>query len=236
MPHGAPRELRQAPRDARRREARVQEQVILLHGLWMRSLVLWPLAGRLRAAGFDVTMFDYASVALGTEGAVQRLRRHLAGAAEGAVIHLVGHSLGGLVALEAARGGDAMAPGRIVCLGSPLCGSASARDLAFLPGGRGLLGRSADLLATGVAAWDGSRPVGVIAGTLPFGFGRALGRLPTPHDGTVAVEETRLQGISDHHLVPASHTGLLLSQDTVSLTVAFLRHGRFAAAQPRDPA
>ncbi|MBN8726592.1 MAG: alpha/beta fold hydrolase [Xanthomonadales bacterium] len=205
------------------------EHVILLHGLWMRGFALWPLAQRLRAAGFDVATFDYASVVLGAASAVQRLRRRLVGGAvNGSPIHLVGHSLGGLVALQAVRGGAGVPAGRIVCLGSPLRGSASARDLALLPGGRGLLGRSADLLGAGIPDWDGSREVGVIAGTLPLGFGRALGRLSPPHDGTVAVAETRLPGVSDHRLVHASHTGLLLSREVAELTAAFLRHGRFS--------
>jgi pimeloyl-ACP methyl ester carboxylesterase len=203
------------------------ERVILLHGLWMRGFTLWPLARRLQAAGFEVAAFDYASVASGAARAVQRLRRLLANVAPSGPVHLVGHSLGGLVALQAVREGGDLPAGRIVCLGSPLLGSASARDLAFLPGGRGLLGGSAELLAGGVAEWGGGREVGVIAGTLPLGFGRALGLLSSPHDGTVAVAETRLPGISDHRLVHASHSGLLFSPEAANLTVGFLRHGRF---------
>ena len=38
------------------------EHVILLHGVWMRGLTLFSLARRLRAAGFSVDVFDYASV------------------------------------------------------------------------------------------------------------------------------------------------------------------------------
>ena len=38
------------------------EHVILVHGLWMRALAMGALSRRLRAAGYDVSTFDYASV------------------------------------------------------------------------------------------------------------------------------------------------------------------------------
>ena len=59
------------------------------------------------------------------------------------------------------------------------------------------------------------------------GLGITLGPLVAPHDGTVSVEETRLDGISDHHTVAASHTGLLFSSEVADLTLAFLRDGCF---------
>lgn len=202
------------------------ERVILLHGIWMRGITLLPLAHRLRAAGYAVETIEYASVFAGVEPAVARLRERMRKASEGTV-HLVGHSLGSLVALRAAGGDDALPPGRIVCIGPPLRGSAVARSLAALPGGRWLLGRSADVLLEGLDAWSGPRAVGVIAGSLPLGLGAALGALKAPHDGTVSVEETRLDGIADHCVVAASHTGLLFSSEAATRAIDFLRQGGF---------
>jgi hypothetical protein len=119
--------------------------------------------------------------------------------------------------------------GHIVCLGPPLKGSSVARLLAHFPGGRWMLGSNHTKLVAGVERWDGSRPVGVVAGRMPFGLGISLGALLTaPHDGTVSVEETRLAGLADHCTVAATHTGLLFSADVADLTVGFLRNGRFA--------
>jgi pimeloyl-ACP methyl ester carboxylesterase len=202
----------------------MSEHVILLHGLWMRGFTLRPLARRLRGAGYGTEIFDYASVAGGIGQAASRLRDRLH--ARRGVVHLVGHSLGALVALEAARGGEA-SDGHVVCLGAPLRGSAAARVVAALPGGRGLLGRSAGVLATGIGDWTGARRVGVVAGTLPFGLGALFGLAP-PHDGTVSVEETRIAGIAGHCTVAASHTGLLFSREAAALALRFLRSGRFA--------
>ena len=203
------------------------EHIILLHGIWMRGITLHPLARRLRSAGYAVETFDYASVYGGVQPAAARLRERMR--AIGAdTVHLVGHSLGALVALEAARDAAELPQGRIVCLGPPLRGSAAARDLARVPGGRWLMGHSARALVEGVDAWAGPRSVGVIAGSLPFGLGAAMAALGSPHDGTVAVEETRLPGIADHRTIATSHSGLLFSSEVAGLTADFLRMGRFA--------
>ena len=144
-------------------------------------------------------------------------------------VHLVGHSLGALVALEAARGMRKLPRGRVVCLGPPLRGSTVARGLASLPGGRWLMGHSVEPLLDGVEAWRGTRKFGVIAGKLPFGLGFTLCTLTAPHDGTVAVAETELPGIADHRTVAASHTGMLLSSEVADLTIEFLRDGHFGS-------
>lgn len=203
------------------------EHVILLHGIWMRGISLLPLARRLRAAGCTVETAEYASVFGDARPAMAQVRERMR-ARDADTVHLVGHSLGGLVALEAVRDAGDLPEGRIVCIGSPLRGSATARALAGMPGGRWLLGQSAGLLLDGLDAWTGARRVGVIAGSLPIGLGAVMGALASPHDGTVSVEETRLSGIDDHRTVAASHTGLLFSSAVADLTIGFLRDGLFA--------
>lgn len=202
------------------------EHVILLHGVWMRGLTLLSLARRLRAAGFSVDVFDYASVFGDAAATYERLRTRMR-EANADRVHLVGHSLGGIVALEATRRARDLPSGHVVCLGPPLRGSSVARVLSGLPGGRWLLGSNRGALVEGVARWDGSRPVGVVAGQMPFGLGISIGALTAPHDGTVAVDETRLGGLADHCTVDATHTGMLFSSTVAELTIGFLRNGRF---------
>lgn len=212
-------------------ESRLPDQVILLHGLWMRGFALSMLHRRLMEAGFRVHRFDYLSVAATQQRILDRLRARMAElAGQSDTVHLVGHSLGGLLALRACLDGTPP-PGRIVCLGSPLKGSAAARGFAaWGRGGEVLLGHNRELLEQGFERWDGTREVGVIAGRLPLGLGAVLGHFAGEHDGTVAVAETRLPGLTDHCVVEVSHTGLLFSPEVARRVAEFLCHGRFPGA------
>jgi pimeloyl-ACP methyl ester carboxylesterase len=208
------------------------EHVILLHGLWMRGFALAMLHRRMIEQGFRVHRFDYMSVANSQERILSRLlerMQHLAEDSDAAAVHLVGHSLGGLLALQVCHEEGALPPGRIVCLGSPLLGSAAARNVArWGRGGEVLLGHNRALLEKGFDEWHGPREVGMIAGRAPIGLGAVLAHIEGEHDGTVAVEETRLPGLRDHCVVDTSHTGLLFSADVAHSSGRFLRHGSFA--------
>jgi hypothetical protein len=205
----------------------MSDQLILLHGLWMRGIALAMLKHRFEQAGFEVDTFEYMSVAAPLERTLERVHQRLHKAPS--AVHLVGHSLGGLLALQACRGDTTLPPGRIVCMGSPLNGSATAHRLAEA-GGAWMLGHSKALLEKGLARWDGEREVGVIAGSKPVGLGAALGHIHGDHDGSVAVAETRLPGITDHCVVTASHSGLLFSNEAATQATRFLREGHFQQA------
>ena len=204
---------------------------MLVHGLWMRGLSMLALRQRLADAGFAVHGFEYASVAAGPRRAVDSLRgrmRALARDRPDTRVHLVGHSLGGLVALQCVDAfADGLPPGRIVCLGTPLAGSAAARGLLEWPLGERVLGGSVTALLDGVPAWRGARDVGVVAGTLQHGLGAWFGHFDGAHDGTVAVPETRIDGLADHVVIDASHSGLIFSDAALVQAIAFMQDGRF---------
>ena len=203
------------------------EHVVLLHGVWMRGLTLVPLARRLQAQGFVPHRFDYASLLSGPAPSVDRLAALMRSLAPGPV-HLVGHSLGGLVALETVASHHGLPPGRVVCLGSPLAGSGAARGLArhHLSA---LLGRSGTLLRSGLAQLPHGREVGALAGSRAAGLGRLFNDMDAPGDGTVSIWETQMPGLADHRVLPVSHTGLILSRAAAGMAAAFLRQGRFPA-------
>ncbi|MBS7456783.1 esterase/lipase family protein [Coralloluteibacterium stylophorae] len=200
-------------------------RVILVHGLWTWPLSMEPLARRLRAGGFVVGHFGYRTVREDGAGAVARLVERID---RDGPVALVGHSMGGLLALRAAAERCATVP-RIVCLASPLHGSPTAAALARLPGGVRLLGHAAENLARTAAA-PGRCEVGMVAGCSGRGLGRVLRRFDGVHDGTVALEETRAEWLADHCVVAASHSGILFSREAAACCAAFLRHGRFGSA------
>jgi pimeloyl-ACP methyl ester carboxylesterase len=205
------------------------DHVILLHGLWMRGFTLAALRRRLENAGYAVELFDYASVFRGPDISVEALLQRTR-ALQDRTVHFVGHSLGGLIALQALQRAADLIRGNVVCLGAPLRGSAVARGVARLPGGSFVIGKSLEILRNGVTRWEGTQAIGGIAGRLPIGFGLAMGALDSPHDGTVSVAETELPGLTDHVVVPATHTGLLFSHEAAAQTITFLRSARFTHA------
>jgi len=200
------------------------EKLLILHGIWnARSWVL-PLARRMRALGFDAEIFAYPSVLGGPDAAIPALTTRIR---ESGATLLLGHSLGGVIALEALRQSPDLPVSRLVCLGSPLCGSQAAGNLV----GRGwtapLLGRSGRFLQRGCQPWTGNTQVGMVAGTVARGVGRLFARFEGESDGTVSLAETRLPGLSDHCTVASSHTGLVFSTAAARQAAAFLRQGRF---------
>ena len=205
------------------------EKVLLLHGLLMRRPALLPLARRLRALGYDARLFTYSSLWDRPEAAIASLRARLRELGGDGPVHLVAHSLGGLIAaaaLDDGDGADALPPGRLVCLGAPIGGSAAARGLREKRLGL-VSGRSGGLLREGLSRLPPGREVGMIAGTRALGLGQIFGRFEGDNDGTVAVAETRLPGLTAHAAIPCSHTGLAFSAPVVDLVDRFLRHGHF---------
>jgi len=206
------------------------ETVVLVHGIWMTGLEMYPLARRVRACGYDTVMFSYRSLlqplAHNAARLADRIRQQ-----EAPTIHLVGHSLGGLVILRALQDHPDLINGRSVLLGSPVNGSVIAQRVQRYWFSRWLLGRSGRgaLLGDG-PRWQGQPPLGVIAGTHPVGLGRLLGGFESDNDGTVALAETSIAGASSTMTIDKGHFGLLYSTEVARAVCAFLRQGRFAAA------
>ena len=63
---------------------------------------------------------------------------------------------------------------------------------------------------------------------MPHGLGALFAGFHGDHDGTVAVAETRFEGVADHVVVEASHMGLLFSGEAARQAVSFLATGAFA--------
>lgn len=201
------------------------EHVILLHGLLMRRPALWPLARQLKRRGFSPLMFAYASQWQSPARTMERLAMTMYALAPGPV-HLVAHSLGGLIAVETLNRYQRLPQGRVVCLGSPLAGSGAARGLAERNMGW-ISGKSAPLLRGGLMQVPEHREIAVIAGAKSLGLGKYFGRFDGLNDGSVAVWETRLPGLSEHLVLPVSHSAMIFSAQVADLTANFLQSGFF---------
>jgi pimeloyl-ACP methyl ester carboxylesterase len=208
----------------------VKTVVIHVHGLWFSGREAWLLRARLaRALNAEERAFTYRSVGDTITASSAALKDYLA-TISCDTLHLVGHSLGGVVIMDLFRNAPLLAPGRILLLGPPLQGSEAARSLFRLPFGKALLGRGVaeQVLRAPPRQWDGARDLGIIAGRAPFGVGRLVKRFEGANDGTILVAETLLEGAREHLELPVTHTGLLWSREVARHGASFLREGRFA--------
>ncbi|HUE11136.1 MAG TPA: alpha/beta fold hydrolase [Steroidobacteraceae bacterium] len=214
--------------------------VVYVHGLWLNGWEATWLRRRLsRQLKCATRRFTYPSVTADLNANARALGRFLA-ATPADTLHLVAHSLGGLVILDffesvlssggLLQNGRPLPPGRIVLLGSPVRGSRSARRLAQLPFGKSMMGKTMDALlpTPGERHWRGGRDLGIIAGDLSLGMGRLLGAIDAPNDGTVLIEETRMMGALQHVTLRVSHSGMVFSAAVARQIAAFLSNGSFA--------
>ncbi|MFO1406840.1 MAG: alpha/beta hydrolase [Steroidobacteraceae bacterium] len=207
-----------------------RETVVLVHGLWMRGHEFAPMRGRLvREHGYDVRVFSYPTLRGDADSITDDLQRMADGLAGAGPVHFVGHSLGGTFVHRLLDRAPDRYGGNAVVLGSPLSGCRAAVGVSRFRLLRPVIGPH--LLAEAVAppqrCWRGPGAFGSIAGTLHAGTGQLFTRFEEPHDGTVAVRETRIPGLDDHLEVAHGHMGLVFAADVADQVAHFLRHRRF---------
>lgn len=201
----------------------MSREVILVPGLWMPAAAMALIARRLAGAGYRTRWFGYSG-RQPLEANIERLARFV----DGRPAHLVGHSMGGVLIYDTLRRHPRLASGRVVLLGAPVRGCFAGRRLEANAIGRWMLGASAARWAECDARWERAEPLGIVAGTLPLGLGRALGTLPGDNDGVVRVEETVVDGMTERVLVREPHSMLPVSGRVAGLVQRFLAGGRFA--------
>ena len=205
-----------------------KDTVILVHGLWMTGAEMLLLKHRLRGDGFHVVQFRYRMMARSLDHNCERLRK-LIQQHDSKCMHLIGHSLGGVLALQTLQRYPDLPIDKVVCLGSPLLDSSAGRSLGHFPRGRAMLGKTLPeaVFEKPLEFWAGRQTVGVIAGTRALGLGRLITVLSRPNDGMVTLAETCLPGIKDHLEMNVGHTALVLSKSVAAQCAWFLRHGTF---------
>lgn len=211
--------------------------VLFVHGLWMTGAESFLIKRNLAKHGWNLRAFPYSSFAEPVSRVAQRCARYalLVARRTLAPVHLVGHSLGGLVIYRMFET-DLLAPDRfsgdfcrVVFMGTPVRGTQSGRTLARLTPLRKLLGAAGteELLSELPRRWQHKTQLGVIAGDAPHGLGRLITRLDGPNDGTVAVSETAIEGATDRCVIHASHMGMLVAAETAEQIARFLEAGHF---------
>ena len=199
------------------REERVtgaKPTVVLLHGLARSRVSLSGLRRFLEREGYPTFAPAYASRRRSIADAAKDLTEAILRDFSGRELAAVTHSLGGILVRH--MHDPRLSWRRIVMLAPPNRGSRVAQMLGDRPLVRWLFGPAAGELADARDWPPPPAPFAVIAGTRPGALSpvawaaRGFGLFANvAHDGTVAVEETRLEGMAAFTTVDATHTFIM---------------------------
>ena len=211
--------------------------VVLLHGIARTSRSLNRIESALQGSGFATLNLDYASRKKPLDALAADIAPDIASFTEriDGSIHFVGHSMGGLLIRVYLAKYRPPRLGRVVMLGTPNGGSEVADVLRRLAIYRTFYGPAGLQLSTQQdPALRALPPVdydlGIVAGIGTIDPISSFLILPRPNDGKVSVQRTRLEGMIDHTIVKASHSGLLRHPAAIEQIIRFLSKGRFTAA------
>ncbi|MGI8981155.1 MAG: esterase/lipase family protein [Pirellulaceae bacterium] len=194
------------------------QALILIHGLGAHWLIMSPLARRLQSQFGRVINWSYASLWSGIERHGQQMAEQLQQLDDDPGverIHLITHSMGGIVARLALAARLPAKMGRMVMLAPPNTGSHVARSLAPI------LGRICPPL---MQLSDAEQS---FVASLPPLSAVEIGIIAARHDLLVAEPRTHLSTEKEHIILPGMHSSLLWRQETAEQAAAFLASGRF---------
>ncbi|MBE9504993.1 MAG: DUF2183 domain-containing protein, partial [Proteobacteria bacterium] len=213
---------------------RSKDCIVLLHGMARSRFSMYLMEKYLQEKGYRTINEGYPS----TKKSIKELAgEELATAVKscrnkGAErVHLVTHSLGGIITRQYLQSHDLPKGSRIVMLAPPNKGSELADKLKGLDAYKWLNGPAGQELGTGPDSIPNSlKPVdveiGIIAGDSSLNpFYSAM--IPGPDDGKVSVERAQLEEMKDFIIMPSSHSFIMNSSDVMKQTLHFLEKGTF---------
>lgn len=193
-------------------------QVVVLHGLYMSGFVMRPLCTRLEKSGLKILNLTYNTLSPNRAAIFDKID-HFIGDKPTA---MVCHSLGGLVArayLEA-NSSQSNYVEKVITLGTPHKGSHIAKQIQQ-KGFDMLLKNSVEFLLSENGDWPFKAKLYSIAGDLPIGLMPLISK-GSVSDGTVLIDETKLNGMAEHKVFHLSHTSMIYSRQVMDYIIKLI--------------
>ena len=208
------------------------ETVVLIHGLARGNIAMKAMAKRIVAAGYNVQQVGYKSMGETPELVLNDVTEQINAccATLETPVHLVGHSLGGILAR--AYLGENSLPNlkSVVLIGSPNKGTPIV-DAFKEKWWMKLVGDVALSLNTENKGFLNSLkapdyPLGVIAGVVKEG-GLFSDDIPGDDDGLVPLESTKVEGMNDFIILNVGHGKMRDDETVIAQLLHYLKEGKF---------
>ena len=211
------------------------EIVVLLHGILRSKYDMHFLNSLFEKNGYVTLNIMYPSREQNLEELSDFVHENITSSehySEDITLNFVTHSMGGLITRYYIAKRKPENLGKVIMLGPPNTGSEFADWLSetkvLAPIFKTIFGPAGQQLTTKYPHIDGdiTYPLGVIAGNMSINP-LAPWVLDGEHDGIVPVERTKIEGMADHIVIPATHSFMMFNPEVMEQALHFLQHSTF---------
>jgi triacylglycerol lipase len=211
-----------------------KDYVIIIHGMAQSKKSLSKLADHLESCNYETIIADYPSTKYSIEDIAKNfVIKKIATLDKSRKIHIVGYSLGGIVARYVIDNHQIDNLGNVVLVGTPNKGSEMAKFLENNIVVHKIFGPALKDLRPNSDFWNkikdnvSGNHVGVIAGDFSMNPFSSLFVFDGLSDGTVSVESAKIDGMKDFLILHHSHYFLIRSKEILPYIENFLTYGSF---------